>query len=61
MKILISGVHGYIGRNLVKMLQHNHLIYGLDYVTSVMEGVEKTFTCDEINNIPALDIVMHVA
>lgn len=61
MRILISGVHGYIGRNLVKLLQHSHTIYGLDYVTSEMEGVKKTFTCAEISSIPDLDVVMHVA
>ena len=30
MKILITGVHGFVGSNLVKALSKEHIIYGLD-------------------------------
>jgi len=30
MKILITGIHGFVGSNLVKALKVNHSIYGLD-------------------------------
>lgn len=30
MKILITGVHGFVGSNLVAALKKEHTIYGLD-------------------------------
>ena len=30
MNILITGVHGFVGSNLVKALAPNHTIYGID-------------------------------
>ena len=32
MKILITGVHGFVGTNLVKALSKEHIIYGLDII-----------------------------
>ena len=42
MKILITGVHGFVGSNLVKALSAEHTIYGLDIVSPEKDGVEKT-------------------
>lgn len=64
MKILITGVHGFVGSNLVKALSTEHTIYGLDIVTPAKEGVEYTFGWDDLDKeglIPDVDAVIHLA
>lgn len=63
MKILITGVHGFVGSNLVTQLKENHTIYGLDIVSPIKEGVSFTFSWDDLNqqNIPQVDAVIHLA
>jgi nucleoside-diphosphate-sugar epimerase len=34
MNILITGIHGFVGSNLVASLQNQHNIFGLDIVSS---------------------------
>ena len=41
--ILITGIHGFVGSNLVAALKEQHTIYGLDIVSPQKEGVEGTF------------------
>ncbi|HRZ98211.1 MAG TPA: NAD-dependent epimerase/dehydratase family protein [Paludibacter sp.] len=61
MKILITGIHGFVGSNLVKALKSNHTIYGLDIASPSKEGVIKTFNWKELKEIPAVDVVIHLA
>jgi len=63
MKILITGINGFVGSNLVKYISKGHTIYGLDIVTPEKEGVVKTFSWDvlELEHIPALDAIIHLA
>lgn len=64
MKILITGVHGFVGSNLVKELSKNNIIYGLDIVSPIKEGVRFTFSWDYLdkpNEIPEVDAVIHLA
>ena len=67
MKILITGVHGFVGSNLVKALSKEHTIYGLDIINPSKDGVEKTFSWDEIEKsvsgegIPEVDAIIHLA
>jgi len=61
MTILITGIHGFVGSNLVNALKNNHSIYGLDIVTPQKEGVLKTYTWDELNILPPYDVVIHLA
>ena len=51
MKILITGIHGFVGSNLVEALKGEHTIYGLDIINPAKEGVEKTFSWDEIDEV----------
>jgi len=64
MKILITGVHGFVGSNLVKALSKEHTIYGLDIVNPTKEGVRFTFSWDYLDKedgIPEVDAIIHLA
>jgi len=64
MKILITGVHGFVGGNLVKALATEHTIYGLDIVSPAKEGVCETFSwesLDKTDGIPEVDAIIHLA
>lgn len=63
MKILISGIHGFVGSNLVNALKKEHTLYGVDIVAPVKEGVEKTFSWKDVddNAIPPMDAIIHLA
>ena len=64
MIILITGVHGFVGTNLVKALSKEHTIYGLDIISPTKEGVRFTFGWDYIDKedgIPEVDAIIHLA
>ena len=61
MNILITGIHGFVGSNTISTLKENHTIYGLDIIFSEKEGVQKTFSWNEFNEIPKVDAVIHLA
>ena len=69
MKILITGVHGFVGTNLVEALKREHTIYGLDIINPSKDGIEKTFSWECLSNenanenekIPDVDAIIHLA
>ena len=63
MKILITGVHGFVGTNLVKALSKDNTIYGLDIISPLKEGVKFTFGWDNLDDgqIPDVDAIIHLA
>ena len=63
MNILITGIHGFVGSNLVAYLKGKHTIYGLDIVSPEKDGVEKTFSWADLENgsIPQIDAIIHLA
>lgn len=63
MNILITGIHGFVGSNLVAALKEEHTLYGLDIVSPEKEGVVKTFSWDDLDadRIPDMDAVIHLA
>lgn len=64
MRILITGVHGFVGSNLVKALSQEHTIYGLDIINPTKEGIRYTFSWDYLDKedgIPEIDAIIHLA
>lgn len=63
MKILITGIHGFVGSNLVKALSKEHAIYGLDIIAPEKEGVVKTYSWEDLSagSIPEVDAIIHLA
>lgn len=63
MNILITGIHGFVGSNLVSTLKNGNIIYGLDIVAPEKDGVERTYSWDDLDNdcLPQVDAIIHLA
>lgn len=63
MNILITGIHGFVGSNLVMALGKEHVLYGLDIVAPEKKGVLKTFSWKDVEagQLPVVDVIIHLA
>lgn len=61
MNILITGIHGFVGSNLIAALKSLHTLYGLDLVSPEKEGVATTYKWNELEQLPPLDCIIHLA
>lgn len=63
MRILITGVHGFVGGNLVSYLAPKNEIYGLDIIAPEKEGVIKTYSWEDLESglVPEIDAIIHLA
>ncbi|MDR3341028.1 MAG: NAD-dependent epimerase/dehydratase family protein [Candidatus Symbiothrix sp.] len=66
MTILITGIHGFVGSNLISYLKETHTIYGLDIIAPKKEGVIKTFSWNDVEtgratSLPKFDTIIHLA
>jgi nucleoside-diphosphate-sugar epimerase len=61
MTLLITGIHGFVGSNLVSFLKETHSIYGLDIISPKKEGVIKTFSWNDLEQLPSVDTIIHLA
>ena len=68
MNILVTGIHGFVGSNLVEALKENCIFYGLDIVSPAKEGVVTTFSWLDIEptsfpfqTLPQFDAIIHLA
>ena len=66
--MLITGIHGFVGSNLVLALKNFHTLYGLDIITPPKDGVVKTFSWKDIEttsyplqSLPPFDAIIHLA
>ena len=66
-RILITGIHGFVGTNLVEYLSSRpgggYELYGLDIVAPERAGVERTFSWEDLaaDRLPEVDAVIHLA
>ncbi len=61
MKILITGINGFVGTNFTNSWFRNHTIVGLDIHQPEKEGVERIFGWDELGKVPPVDAIVHLA
>lgn len=63
MKVLITGIHGFVGSNLVDYFKKDNEIYGLDIIAPEKDGIVKTFSWDDLDasGVPAIDAIIHLA
>ena len=61
MKILITGINGFVGTNFTNSWCKNHTLFGLDIKQPEKEGVERTFGWDELGKVPPVDAMVHLA
>lgn len=63
MKILITGVHGFVGSNLVNYLAPQNELFGLDIIAPEKQGVGRTYSWDDLEagRVPEVDAIIHLA
>ncbi|HHV03027.1 MAG TPA: NAD-dependent epimerase/dehydratase family protein, partial [Bacteroidales bacterium] len=61
MRILITGINGFVGTNFTNSWLRNHKIVGLDIHQPEKEGVKRIFGWDELGKVPPVDAIVHLA
>ncbi|MDD2475734.1 MAG: NAD-dependent epimerase/dehydratase family protein [Dysgonamonadaceae bacterium] len=61
MKILITGINGFVGSNFTQKWSNEHTLYGIDIRQPNVEGVVQTYSWDELQDIPKVDAIVHLA
>lgn len=63
MNVLLTGVHGFVGSNLVVSLGREHRLFGVDIVSPEKEGIVKTYSWDDLETgqLPSVDAIIHLA
>lgn len=61
MNILITGINGFVGTNFTNEWNKRYAVYGLDIKQPAKEGVEQTYSWDELGKIPTMNAVIHLA
>jgi len=61
LRILITGINGFVGTNFTNSWFRNHKIFGLDIHQPGKEGVERIYGWDELSKVPPVDAIVHLA
>ena len=63
MNILITGINGFVGSNLLASLCEKHTVFGLDIIQKEKQGVSHTYSWKDLedNKIPSMDVIIHLA
>lgn len=63
MRLLITGIHGFVGSNLVAYLAKGNEIYGIDIIAPEKEGFVRTYSWDDLDSgeAPEVDAIIHLA
>ena len=59
----MTGIHGFVGSNLVKSLASEHTFFGLDIISPINKDVVFTFSWDDLDKgqLPDVDVIIHLA
>lgn len=60
-RILITGITGFVGTNFTNNWNSRHTLFGLDIHQPENEGVEHTFSWDDLDKLPPMDAIVHLA
>jgi nucleoside-diphosphate-sugar epimerase len=60
-RILITGINGFVGTNFTKRWSENHRLFGVDIDQPEKEGIEQIFGWDNLDKLPPLDAIVHLA
>lgn len=61
MKILITGINGFVGSNFTENWKERFTLYGLDIHQPPKEGVERIFSWEELGKVPPVEVIVHLA
>ena len=68
MNILITGICGFVGTNLIKVLKKVHTLYGLDIIDVEKQMDIKRFSWTEfepsafpLQTLPKFDVIIHLS
>lgn len=61
MRILITGISGFVGTNFVKRWKDSYTLYGLDIIQKQIDGVTNIFSWSQIEQLPQVDAIIHLA
>jgi nucleoside-diphosphate-sugar epimerase len=60
-RILITGINGFIGNNLVDKIGKINQIWGLDINIEKKQFIIKTYFWNELDLVPEVDVLIHLA
>ena len=61
MKILITGINGFVGSNFTEKWNERHILYGLDINQAPKNGVKAIYSWDQLAEISGTDAIVHLA
>jgi len=61
MRILITGINGFVGSNFTEKWKEHHILYGLDINQAPKDGVKAIYGWDQLAKIPETDAIVHLA
>ncbi len=61
MKILITGIQGFVGSNFSDAWKDKYMLYGLDINRAAKDGVQKIYGWDEFEQLPQVETIIHLA
>lgn len=59
--LLITGIHGFVGSQLIPLLKSNYNIYGLDIINKLNNDIVDTIHWDSLERVPKCDVVLHLS
>ncbi len=61
MKTLITGIGGFVGKNLFKSLNQSHTVFGLDISSSEDLSKASIFNWSQLESLPVSQTIIHLA